>query len=324
MNENHLLSIVIPTFKRAVFLDKCLALQIPVAREFSLAIYVSDNASDDDTKLVVEKRMTEYCHIKYFRNDENIGPDKNFEVALKIPSTNYIWLMGDTYHIPRDLIDYAIKKISNATNVFDCIVFNVGNRVHDTPCQEYTDKNKLLIDLGWHMTCMSTLVYSNNLISNANFKRYRETFFIQTGVIFEYIEDKEFSIYWNNLLSVKNIIIDGVKKKSWQRITFEVWVDKWVNFIFSLPPSYDINLKLECVKKHGVKSGLFTTNGLLLLRESGLLNYSFFKKYKNTYPLAINSNKIVILISCIMPIFIVSWMRLASNTLKKFFRLKIK
>jgi abequosyltransferase len=64
MIANPLISITIPTYNRAEFLDRCLAAHIPVARAHNIQIFISDNASTDGTESVVKKRMTEYPWIR--------------------------------------------------------------------------------------------------------------------------------------------------------------------------------------------------------------------------------------------------------------------
>ena len=60
MQANPLLSIVIPTYNRADFLDYCLKVHIPLAKAHNIQIIISDNASTDATKKIVQKRMEEY------------------------------------------------------------------------------------------------------------------------------------------------------------------------------------------------------------------------------------------------------------------------
>lgn len=307
--KNSYLSIVIPTYNRAEFLDRCLELLVPAARMHNIAIYISDNYSEDNTKAIVNKRIEGYPFIEYHCNQENLGADKNFELALKIPKTDYIWLLGDTYQIQSNGINFLIPIILDKKSKFDAIVVNVDNRVKDIGGRDYVEKNELLIDLGWHMTCMSSLIYGKHLLDSANFDRYRETYFIQTGIILEFIEDKEFLIKWESGNSVLPIILDGVKKNSWQNRTFEVWVEKWSNFVFSLPPSYNIETKLRCIKSHGLKSGMFSVKGLLSLRASGILNPMVFRKFMCLFPWTINSSVPVIFAISFLPKIIPKAMR---------------
>lgn len=301
MKENKQLSIVIPTFNRAEFLDRCLSILIPSAEKNNIVIYISDNCSSDDTRSVVSRWISKYPLIKYFCNAENIGPDLNFEAALKMPTTNYVWLLGDTYHIQSKSIDFLVDLLVHESKKFDVFVFNVANRVVDIPDCDYSNKDRLLADLGWHMTCMSSLVYGREIILNANFNRYRESNFIQTGIIFEYIEDKVFLIKWINSHSVLQIFLDGVIKNSWQALTFSIWTERWSNFICSLPPAYDFSVKLLCIKNHGLKSGLFSLRNLLLLREEGVLNVDVYKRFSDFFPLTISLRPSVVLIVSLIP-----------------------
>ena len=216
------LSIVIPTYNRAKFLDRCLELLIPVVMKYNIAIYISDNSSKDNTKEVVDKRIKSYRFIEYQCNQDNLGADKNFELALKMPMTDYIWLLGDTYQIKTESVNFLMEILLGGSQDVNAFVFNVIGRVGDIPSISYSDKNKLLLDLGWHMTCMSSLVYARDLISSARFERYRDTNFIQTGIIFEFIENREFVIRWVSEHSIFPVVVDGVKKNSWQNKTFQI------------------------------------------------------------------------------------------------------
>lgn len=301
---DHHLSIVIPTYNRSEFLDHCLQVHIPLAKAYNIQIFVFDNASSDATAEVVKKRIEEYPLIQYHCTETNIGPDKNFERALKYPKTDYVWLLGDTYQISSDLLSYFYDLITVQNKEYDAIVFNVLGRVCDVPHQDYSDQNKLLSDLGWHMTCLASLVYNSKVIAKADFERYRNTNFIQIGVIFEYIASKDFLIHWVDTLSVQPISIKGLEKVSWQNQTFEIWVERWANFVFSLPPSYELHAKLKCVKDHGVKSALFSLKGLLILRKFNVLNYKTYKKSSHLFSFSINYPKAAIYLISLLPKFI--------------------
>ncbi|ARU49446.1 Abequosyltransferase RfbV [Sulfurospirillum diekertiae] len=212
MIYNSLLSIVVPTYNRADFLDYCLEFHIPLAREYNIQIFISDNASTDNTREIVSKWMKEYPLLKYHQNASNVGPDRNFEIGLKLPDTEYIWLLGDTYQIPSNGIEYFLRLFPE-NNKYEVIICNVENRVLNIPSQRYKNPNKLLNDLGWHLTCLSSLIYSSRLVAQADFERYYNTSFIQTGIIFEYIAEKNFTIYWSDSISVMGINDTRLKKK---------------------------------------------------------------------------------------------------------------
>ncbi len=304
MKANQLISITIPTYNRAEFLDRCLALHIPLAKAHNIQIFVSDNASTDDTELVVKKRMAEYPLIRYSRNEANLGMDKNFEQALRIAQTEYIWLLGDTYKIPSEGISYFFEIISKSKQDYDALIFNVRNRVLDVPGQDYNDRNKLLSDLGWHMTCLASLVYNSKAVKSADFERYKNTDLVQTGIIFDYIGNREFLIHWKENISIQAISVEGIKKVGWQSRTFEIWTERWPNLVFSLPPSYRLDVKLKCIKDHGIKSGLFSLKSLLFLRSCNTLNRKTYQRYSIYFPLTINFSKVTIFLISLLPIFL--------------------
>ncbi|MDX8380853.1 MAG: glycosyltransferase family 2 protein [Ghiorsea sp.] len=302
MVPNPLLSITIPTFNRADLLNYCLELHIPIAREHNIQIFISDNASTDLTRVIVEARKKEYPLIQYYRNDQNVGFDKNFELALKYPDTEYVWLLGDTYQIPSDALRCVLTSIKKKK--YDAIVMNVASRVKNIDDREYNDCNLLLSDLGWHMTCLASLIYNKQVIAVSNPAPYQNSYFLQAGILLDYLSQEPFLLLWLKSFSLLPIQIPGVEKKSWQNETFEVWAVKWPNFIFSLPKVYTLKVKLKCIKEHGPKSKLFSVRSLLLMRAGGLLSYKTYKQYKNEIPLVINYDKYIVLLISLMPQFL--------------------
>ena len=309
-SANNLISITIPTYNRAQFLDACLEYHIPLARMHNVKIFISDNASDDNTEEVVNRRRSEYPLIFYTRNQVNVGADAGFEKALKLADTEYVWLLGDTYKIPEKGLDYLVNLLTSCSVIYNLIVFNWKDRVKDTISQDYTNPNKLLSDIGWHMTCLSTLVYRVDMIRECNFKRYLNTYFIQSGIIFEYLGSHEHHVHWNRDMSVEAISIDGLKKTSWEEYRFEVWLERWSNFIFSLPPIFFLSSKIKAIKDHGVKTKVFSIKKLLVMRFHNRLNLSVYKKYHHIMPLTISyPRSLIFLFISILPIFVVKFIK---------------
>jgi glycosyltransferase involved in cell wall biosynthesis len=307
---NSLISITIPTFNRAPFLDACLEYHIPLARKHNVKIFISDNASDDYTQEVVKRRCAEYSLISYIRNQDNVGADANFEQALKLADTEYVWLLGDTYTIPEKGLDYLVNLLTSCSANYDLIVFNWKNRVKDTMSQDYADPNKILSDIGWHMTCLSTLVYRVDMLRVCNFKSYLDTYFIQTGIIFDYISSHDHLIHWNRDISVETLFIDGVKKNTWAKYRFEIWFERWPKFIFSLPPVFLLSSKIKAIKDHGVKSKAFSIKNLLMMRFNNGLNLSVCKKYRYIMPLTISHPRVLIfLFIAILPIVFIKFFK---------------
>ena len=104
-----LLTIAIPTYNRAAYLDTCLShitLQLS-GYETLVEVIVSDNCSSDNTSEVVSNYLEKGFNITYIRNESNLGADKNFVNCLVLATGKYALIFGDD----DILLDGAIKKI---------------------------------------------------------------------------------------------------------------------------------------------------------------------------------------------------------------------
>jgi glycosyltransferase involved in cell wall biosynthesis len=96
-----LLSICIPTRNRAFYLNELLTciyqevVSINVNdRSLLLKIYISDNASSDQTQDVV-KHWSKSLPIEYSSNYQNIGAGKNVLLVSTKSQGKYTWILGD-------------------------------------------------------------------------------------------------------------------------------------------------------------------------------------------------------------------------------------
>jgi len=317
--KNKLLSIVIPTFNRAEFLDSSLEIHIPILKKYNIEICIFDNASTDNTEQVIKKWMKEYNYLSYHRHEENVGGIINFEYSLKHPETEYIWLIGDTYEIQENMVGYVLDIINNTPTVLDAIVLNLDYKI-DIPTKNYSDKNLLLNDLGALMTCAAVSILNKNMINEETLRRYRTVWFTHTAIIFEYIADKGFLIHWAQTESIIGLKNEKLRKTNWSHTpkAFEVGCEDWTNFVMSLPPSYKINNKMKCIMDFGEVSGLFKLKSLLNMRGDDILNYRVYKEYKNLIPLIISYHKFFIMSISVTPKFIPRMIRYFYMLSKKF------
>lgn len=93
-----LLTIAIPTYNRGTLLKDALRTAIPQVRFFKdeVSIFVSDNASDDNTQTIVEEFLQDNSDIlTYHRHKKNIGSEKNYAYAVAQSHSKYVCLLGD-------------------------------------------------------------------------------------------------------------------------------------------------------------------------------------------------------------------------------------
>ena len=110
-NQNIILSICIPTYNRAEFLNSSLRSIFKQIENNSLVeVVVSDNDSTDDTFEVV-KSYRQYTNFKYFRQGENVGMSKNILDVVSKAQGEFCWLIGDDDFILQGAIDQLLKLI---------------------------------------------------------------------------------------------------------------------------------------------------------------------------------------------------------------------
>jgi glycosyltransferase involved in cell wall biosynthesis len=106
---SYLLTIAVPTYNRAPYLDLCLfqiCSQLK-AHEGSVEVLVSNNCSTDTTDSVVRKYISLGHPITYLKNAENIGPDRNFKQCYRKAKGKYVLMPGDD----DVLLDGSIDKL---------------------------------------------------------------------------------------------------------------------------------------------------------------------------------------------------------------------
>lgn len=316
--HNNLLSILIPTFNRAKFLDYSLELHIDSFKKHNIQIIVIDNASTDDTESVVSKWAKNYENLIYYKHSQNIGGILNFEYALSCSNTKYVWMLGDTYEVDGKVIDFVFDMLSKNPDKYDVLMLNLGRRLK-TQTADYYNQNSLLNDLGGLMTCIAVSIIKKDLVSENVLKRYRPVWFSHVAIILEGISTRSFCIRWIQEKSVSGLNHPNLVKTNWSNSSkaLEIACTDWTNFIFSLPPSYSLESKMKCIMDFGKVSGLFSFKHLLLLRVQNILNYQAFIKYKSQFRLTIDFPILMILIISCTPIFLLRLLMLIRNYFPK-------
>lgn len=112
MENKILISIAIPTYNRAIFLENLLNHIAPQAKESEgmVEICISNNGSSDNTREVVTNFQKKYPGlINYNENEKNLGYDINLLKVMEMAQGDFVWTFGDDDMI----ISNGIKKVIN-------------------------------------------------------------------------------------------------------------------------------------------------------------------------------------------------------------------
>lgn len=130
-----IISICIPTWNRAKYLEECLD---SIVCQFSderlcnqVEIVISNNASDDNTEEVVKKYQQKFNNIYYNRNETNIGFGRNVAKVIDCAHGKYVWLFGDDDVMVSNGLKLVFRKIVDKN--YSAILLNFYHGEYSNP-----------------------------------------------------------------------------------------------------------------------------------------------------------------------------------------------
>ena len=115
------LTLGIPTYNGAMYIRQTLdSIAAEIAEEpfGRVNVLVSDNASSDETrKIVQEYRDTRLLPIDYSLNDVNLGFDLNVDILFKKATGQFVWLLGDDDVLVKGSIRRVLELIDRYPDV---------------------------------------------------------------------------------------------------------------------------------------------------------------------------------------------------------------
>lgn len=208
LNKNNnkikpILSICIPTYNRAKYLDK--TLESIVSQNIFLItndveIVIADNCSQDNTSSVVKKYTDIFPEkIVYFKNDVNIGPDRNFEKALSLAAGTFAKLHNDTLLIKKDALSTIVNTITENASEKPIIFFlngnNEKNREKTTTCKSL---NKFVSHVSYFSTWIGGFgIWQDDFKKIPDFSRYYKLHLVQSDVLFRLLAMEKCAVVCN-------------------------------------------------------------------------------------------------------------------------------
>ena len=194
MNKQPILSICIPIYNRLSYLDKMLARFLEDKDLFheKIELFVSDNCSQDDLAACCEKYRQQGLKMDYHRNDENLGPDRNFELCFYHAKGQYTWLLGSD-DIP---VCGFVRKMLCCLDNHDYGLFHLSMKKLPKVLTAYNDNNEMAVAVRYYITFMSANIIRTDSLHDIEINHYRNTNLIQVPVFLNAcLTAKENAIY---------------------------------------------------------------------------------------------------------------------------------
>lgn len=180
-----LLTIAIPTWNRAPYLEKNLAqlhAQLAKIPFGSVEILVSDNCSPDSTREVVECAKNVGLPIRYVRNETNVGWALNFAQCFDLANGKYVLLLGDDDLIVDDALPLLLDRLARKNYGVVCLRpfgfdtdFRLENPGGTGRERVFQQADQFLIKISRYFTLTSACVLNKSLLTGVDSKQFITT-----------------------------------------------------------------------------------------------------------------------------------------------------
>ena len=230
--KNSLLSICIPTYNHADPLRKTLESMIPQAEQHNIPIYISDNASTDETISVLESFQKNYPLLFFRSNKENLGIDQNMIDAALMASSKYVWVIGARRIILPGMLNKIYEILEKSD--WDILVLNDLNPTFRVPkTQIYTSAKRVFLELSRNLTGLGFEILPAEAWRSGLLAKYAGTDWTILGLSLEYIAYKKTL----NAFFLSDPVATDSGQSKWIPRCFKVWVDL-KKVVRSLPEVY--------------------------------------------------------------------------------------
>ena len=232
IKNNKILTIAIPTYNRASFLEQSLERITSQIKgyENEIELLVSDNCSSDNTKDIVHKFIDQGISLSYNRNNNNIGMDGNFVYCFQNATSKYVWILGDDDY----LVDGTISRLLSIMKSGEYGLIHLDNNdKYETNTKIYTDKTDFVGDISFMITFISANIVQTKYVSKVNFNKYLGTYFtlIPVYLTATIAESNNLMVYFKVMEDPADSATNGGYN------IFEVFVTNYLNIIKEFRPS---------------------------------------------------------------------------------------
>jgi abequosyltransferase len=231
------LSICMATRNRGAFIGATLESIVCQAGD-NVEIVVLDGASTDNTEEIVRLYQDRFPRLRYFRQETNMGIDRDFAKAVDLAHGEYCWLFCDDDLFKPGAIQVVLESLKNdyALVVADSEVWNADlsqrlqakrTRLEANKVYKPNENHLLLEDAGDYLSFIGGVIIKRQLWAAREKEKYFGSCFIHMGVIFQEALPED------ALVIAEPLILIRYGNASWLGKSFEIFMFKWPRLIWS-------------------------------------------------------------------------------------------
>lgn len=233
------LSICIATYNRSSFIGETLD-SITAQLEPGVELVIVDGASPDNTPEVVAQHTAQHPGIRYYREDENSGIDRDYDKAVGYARGEYCWLMTDDDLLRQGAVQRVLSVIREKK---DLIIVNaeiknavLSRTIHERRLNYVVDRefgeadlDQFFADAASYISFIGCVVVRRATWLSRDRASYYGTLFVHVGVIFQDPPINSIKVIADPLIVIR------YGNAMWTPRSFEIWMFKWPKLVWSFP-----------------------------------------------------------------------------------------
>lgn len=223
-----LISIAIPSYNGEYTIKQTLDSIYPQIEE-KVEIVVSDDHSADDTYKIINEYRNKYNFMRIFRNEVNLGMDKNFEIVADLARGKYIWFSGQDDIFEKGAVDRALNVIQNNPDI-DFIYMNYSQKSDnldkyitkkmlkinaDIKCEDYKEFLQVT-GLEYLPSFLPSYIIRKKMWDKISKEQYYGTQYIQVGVLLALLK------HMKTYIVAETFITGRIPDNGWQKSSIKL------------------------------------------------------------------------------------------------------
>jgi len=158
MNNEVMVSVVIPTYSRSVTLERAISSVLAQTHQKLEIIIVDDNPVDSEWRASTEKLMQKYIvepRIRYLKNAQNIGGAGARNVGIKATRGEYIAFLDDDDEYLPEKVEKQLDIFLNTASDRLALVYCHAKFINDDGSSTYSDTRN------FHGNCLYEAIEAN-------------------------------------------------------------------------------------------------------------------------------------------------------------------
>lgn len=241
-------------------------------------LVISDNASTDKTEQVISKYVRHFKQLRYIKQPQNIGLDRNYNAAVEAAQGEYCWLMTDDDLLKPGAVAAILEQLCGSislivvtTEVRDFSLSKIlqhrwpnfdSDRVYGS-----NELDRLFLDLGGALN-INAFVIRRQIWLTREKEEYYGSLLIHMGVVFQRpLPDS------TRLIAEPLITYRKGNVQTYSTVFSEIVMSKWPSLVESLALSESTKERIysTCPWKH--------FGELLLWRARGHFSLAEYRKW---------------------------------------------